>query len=291
MNWEDVKIFLEVSDAPSLRAAAKKLKVSHSKVSRRIDSLEADLGVKLFDRIPSGHKLTVAGQELLPVALQMDSSMHAFGRNVAGRDDALEGQVCVTIPDVFVSTLFMPLFLKFMTVHPAIYIKINDSYDVFDLSKREADVAIRFTNKPPEHLIGKRLGNLHQAVYATQDYVDDHKPESAGSTARWVAWGLPEEKPHWIDKTPYPHLRIMGHFNNLLIQYDVTKRGGGMGYFPCYLGDSDPTLVRLSEPKPSLDVWMLSHRDLRAAARMRAFRDYIIRHLPEIRAKLEGTPH
>jgi DNA-binding transcriptional LysR family regulator len=288
MNWDDLKIFLAVAEAPSMREAAKQLKVSHSKVSRRIESLECNMGVKLFDRLSSGYRLTDAGQELLPVALATDDSLHAFGRNVAGRDEALKGQVCVTIPDVIVSSLFMPMFLDFMEENPAIQIKISDSYDVFDLSKREADVAIRFTNNPPDHLIGRCLGNMHQAAYATSAYIETHHPEKPNSTAKWVGWGSPEERPDWIDTSPFPHLDVMGHFNNLLIQHDITKRGAGIGYFPCYIGDSDPALVRLSQPKPTLDVWLLSHRDLRAAARMRAFRQFIIKHIPEIEAKLTG---
>lgn len=288
MNWDDLKIFLAVSEAPSMRAAAKQLKVSHSKVSRRIESLETSMGVKLFDRMPDGYKLTEAGQELLPVALQTDDSLHAFGRSVTGRDSTLEGQVCVTVPDVVVINLFMPYFLNFMVENPGIQIKVNDSTEVFDLSRREADVAIRLTYAPPEHLIGRCLGQMHQAVYGTRAYVQEYRPDLADSSARWIGWGMPEQRPGWVDKSPFPHLQMVGHFNNILIQYEATKQGAGIGYFPCFLGDHAPELVRLSDPIPSLEVWLLSHRDLRAAARMRAFRQFIIRHIPDIKARLEG---
>lgn len=288
MNWDDLKIFLAVADATSMRAAAKQLRVSHSKVSRRIESLEDDLGVKLFDRLPDGYQLTESGQELLPVALQTDESLHAFGRSVTGRDNTLEGQVCVTIPDVVVINLFMPYFLNFMEENPGIQIKVNDSTEVFDLSRREADVAIRLTSTPPEHLIGRCLGHMHQAVYGTRTYVQKYRPDLENSSARWIGWGMPEERPRWVDKSPFPNLGMRGHFNNILIQFEATKQDAGIGYFPCFLGDSAPELVRLSDPTPSLDVWLLSHRDLRAAARMRAFRQFIIHHIPDIKARLEG---
>ncbi len=288
MNWDDLKIFLAVAEAPSMRAAAKQLKVSHSKVSRRVESLESSMGVKLFDRLPDGYQLTEAGQELLPVALQTDDNLHAFGRSVTGRDSTLEGQVCVTIPDVVVINLFMPYFLNFMEENPEIQIKVSDSTEVFDLSRREADVAIRLTYEPPEHLIGRCLGQMHQAVYATQAYVKKYRPDLKKSPARWIGWGTPEQRPNWVDKSPFPYLRMRGHFNNILIQLEATKQDAGIGYFPCFLGDSAPELVRLSDPVPSLEVWLLSHRDLRAAARMRAFRQFIIRHIPDIKARLEG---
>ncbi|PCI34288.1 MAG: LysR family transcriptional regulator [Alphaproteobacteria bacterium] len=288
MNWDDLKIFLAIAEASSMRAAAKQLKVSHTTVSRRIDSLEEDLGVKLFDRRPDGYRLTDAGQELLPLALQTDDSLHAFGRSVAGRDSALEGQVCVTIPDALAVSLFMPLFLSFMDENPGIQIKVHDSLEIFDLSRREADVAIRFTNTPPEHLIGRCLGNMHQAAYATRDYVRVHRPDLEDSTARWIGWGMPEDRPGWIARSPFPHLGMGGHFNNILIQFDATRRGGGIGYFPCFLGDEDSELIRIGAPNPTLDVWLLSHRDLRAAARMRAFRQFILHHGKDIKASLEG---
>ncbi len=288
MNWDDLKIFLAVAEAPSMRVAAKRLKVSHTTVSRRIESLEEDLGVKLFDRLPSGYQLTASGEELLPVALKTDASIHAYGRSVVGRDSALEGQVCVTIPEMLVTHLFMPIFADFMRQHPAIQIKIEDSFDLFNLSRREADVAIRLTNAPPEHLIGRCLGTLRHAAYATPEYAAEHHPERKDSTARWVGWGSPDDHPEWIARSPFPHLRIGGHFNNIQIQQDVALRGLGIGYFPCVVGDGAPDLVRLSDPEPYMKVWLLSHRDLRAAARMRAFREFVFGHMPHIEARLEG---
>jgi len=288
MNWDDLKMFLAVAEAPSMRVAAKSLKVSHSTVSRRIESLETSLGVRLFDRMPDGYKLTRSGEELLPVALKTDENLHSFGRNVAGRDAELKGQVCVTAPDVVASTYFMPYFKKFMEEYPEIQLKIHDSFEVFDLSRREADVAIRLTNSPPEHLIGRRLGIMHQAVYATREYLDRHNPSAANSSAKWVGWGSPDDRPGWIERSPFPHLSVVGHFNNMLIQYQAVRQNMGLGYFSCLLGDADPDLVRIGTTRPTMEVWLLSHRDLRAAARMRAFRQFILKRQPAIEAALEG---
>lgn len=288
MNWDDLKIFLAVAEAPSMRVAAKKLRVSHSTVSRRIEALEASLNVRLFDRMPDGYRLTLSGEELMPVALDMEEKLNGFGRNVVGRDDALEGQVCVTIPEVVAATFFMPYFIEFMKDYPGIHIKIRDSFDLFDLSRREADVAIRFTSKPPEHLIGRKLGNLHQAAYATRTYLAKHNPGEPSSSAKWIGWGTPDEKPSWIDTSPFPHLGVAGHFNNMSIQYQATKQDLGIGFFSCTLGDNDPDLVQLSDPKPTMDVWLLSHRDLRASARMRAFRQFLIQRQPAVSAALAG---
>ena len=288
MNWDDLKMFLAVAEAPSMRLAAKGLKVSHSTVSRRIESLEKDLGVRLFDRLPDGYRLTRSGEELLPVALQTDEKLHSYGRHVAGRDAELKGQVCVTAPDVVASSYFMPYFKAFMEEYPDIQLKVHDSFEVFDLSRREADVAIRLTDQPPEHLIGRKLGTLHQAVYATPEYLAEHDPYAANSRAKWVGWGSPEHRPSWIEQSPFPHLGVVGHFNNMQIQHRAVCQNMGLGFFPCVQGDADPGLVRIGDPVPLKDVWLLSHRDLRAAARMRAFRQFMFRHQIEISAALEG---
>jgi DNA-binding transcriptional LysR family regulator len=288
LNWDDVKIFLAVAEAPSMRVAAKALQVSHTTVSRRIEALEGDLGVKLFERLPGGYHLTTSGEELLPIATQADTDFHAFGRSVAGRDTALDGQVCVTVPGVLAHYLFMPIFAEFMQDHPAIQIKVDDSYELFNLSRREADVAIRISAAPPEHLIGRTLGTLHQAAYGTPDYIAAHKPQDANSTARWVGWGTPEDRPQWVATSPYPHLPVVGHFDNIILQVDAVRQGLGLGFFPCVVEDSIPELVRLSDPAPSAKVWLLSHRDLRAAARMRAFREFIFARIPDITVRLEG---
>jgi len=110
----------------------------------------------------------------------------------------------------------------------------------------------------------------------------------ANSSAKWIGWGTPEHRPGWVDESPFPHLGVIGHFNNILIQFEATKLAAGIGHFPCFIGDNAPELLRLSDPVPSLEVWLLSHRDLRAAARMRAFRQFIIQHIPHIKATLEG---
>lgn len=272
-----------------MRVAAKSLKVSHSTVSRRVETLEDDLGVRLFDRMPDGYRLTKSGRELLPVALNMDENLHTFGRHIAGRDDELTGQVCVTMPDAAAISLLMPYLNEFMEKYPEIQVKVNDSFEVFDLSRREADVAIRFTDNPPEHLIGRRIGTLHQATYATREYLRNHDPFDPQSDAKWVGWGSPDDKPGWIEKfSPFPHLGVTGHFNNVLLQVQAVKAHMGLGYFPCMLAAHEPDLVQLGKPTPHYGVWLLSHRDLRAAARMRAFRQFIIDRIPTLKASLEG---
>lgn len=288
MNWDDLKFFLAITEAPSMRLAAKELKVSHTTVSRRVEGLEHSLGVKLFNRLSNGHELTASGKELLNIALQMDDKLNDFNRKVIGRDNALEGQIKLTIPDAPTGKLFMPYFLQFMQENPEVQITVNDSLEVFNLTNLEADIAIRFTNTPPEHLIGRCLGKSHRAAYATKKYIKKHKPHLKSSAAQWVGYGVSEGPSPWIKNTPFPHLQSMGIFDNMLLQYDIALASEGIAYITCHLGDSHPNLIRLSAPRPSRDLWLLSHKDLRASARIRAFRHFIAEFIPQIREKLQG---
>ncbi|MBL4789675.1 MAG: LysR family transcriptional regulator [Kordiimonadaceae bacterium] len=288
MNWDDLRIFLAVAEAPSMRVAAKNLKISHSTVSRRVEALEREMDVKLFDRTTDGYRLTRSGDELLPVATSMQEQLFSFNRNVAGRDAELKGRVCVAVLDLLAISLLMPHFRDFMEAYPNIKLTVLDGMAPLDLSKRQADVAFRYTNRPPEHLIGTKLGVDHQAAYATRDYLEKHNPNKPDSDAKWVAWGRPEGKPSWIARSPFPQLETAGYFNHMLIQHQAVREGLGIGYFACIVGDKDPELVRISEPEPTYCLWLLSHRDLRATARMRAFRQFIIKRQPQIEAALAG---
>lgn len=271
-----------------MRAAAKKLGVSHSTVSRRIDSLESQLSARLFDRLPDGYQLTKAGRELLPIANELRQSVDAYHLKVLGRDTELEGTITVTMPDAAAITFLMPYIAEFQRQYPGILVKIDDSFAVYDLTRREADIAMRFTNAPPEHLIGRKIGTVYHAVYATQAYIDTHQPMAANSTAQWIAWGLPTERPDWIAKSPFPNLAIASYFDNVMIQKEAVRNNMGLGFMPCPMVDADPEFVRLTTPEPSFDFWILTHQDLRATARLKVFRQFFFERATEISALLRG---
>ncbi len=271
-----------------MRMAAKELRVSHSTVSRRIEALEGKLGARLFDRLPEGYRLTPAGIDLLPISQELRSQVDAYSLKVLGRDTELEGQICVTMPDVVGVEVMMPYIAEFQSLYPAITVRIDDSYEVYDLNRREADIAFRFTNEPPEHLIGRRVATAFEAVYAHKDYIGIHDPTLEESTARWVGWGLPEDDPEWIKTSPFPKLKMAGHFNNPLLQKRAVLQQMGLGFLPCAIMDDEPDLIRLTEPTPAREVWVLTHRDLRDTARLRVFREFIFSKAGELTDRFRG---
>lgn len=273
-----------------MRAGAKALKISHSTVSRRIEALEADVGARLFERRPDGFELTDAGKELAPVARAMEAQAQTFGRRAQHHDRSLSGTLRITIAD-FLSTFLMARHIfDFMSLYPDIRVEVSESMKPFDLSKREADVAIRFTNRPPEYLIGQKIGKAYQAAYCLPSYRAQHDLSGPGKTARWIGFGDKKRQARWISESPFPDLPVIGRFDNIMMQVEAVRAGLGVGFLPCFVGHYANEFERLSEPQPMIDVWILSHRDLRATAKVKVFRRFMMSRRLEIAADLEGRP-
>ena len=150
--------------------------------------------------------------------------------------------------------------------------KSDLSYTFADLSKREADLALRVTANPPDDLVGRKLNEATMAAYAHKDYVKKHKPQEPNSTALRIASGTPDtfECLHGFE-----HLNIMGYFDNMMLRITLAIQGAGVASLPTIIGDSEPCLERLSEPLHMADVWLLYHMDLRYTSRVRAVRDFL----------------
>lgn len=293
MDWSDLRIFLALARRRSVRSAGQQLAVSHSTIARRIDIFEGRLGVRLFDRQASGYALTAAGEELLRTAERVEEDINGAERRLLGQDARLRGEIRVTMPDALATHLLMPDLAEFSTSYPDIELEIIFSYHTLDLAQREADVAIRFVapgRSPPENLLGRRLLEVAQTAFATPDYLRQHDLGAEPPTACWIGWSDHAPFPRWVRASPFPTIPARGRLYNVLIQLEATKQGMGIGMLPCFMGDGEASLIRVpgAEPEPLFDLWVLSHEDLRAAARMRAFRDFIADAIIAKKDLLEG---
>ena len=294
LDWDDLRFFLTVAKAGSVRAASNELKVSHSTVGRRIEQLEENIGTKLFDRTPDGYQITNAGENILSSAKKMDEEVNNIRRTVVGGDAKLEGPIVVTLPDIAAIHIYMDDFATFQSLYPKISLEIRTSYEVFDLSRREADVAIRMLSNqssPPDYLIGRKLAAVHQAAFAHRDYLRGKDPSDSNSGLSWLGWEDNERMTDIINRAGYPLLPIRGVFPNVLTQLSACQHQMGIALLPCLIGDADPNLERLP-PGTSIstyDVWLLSHPDLRDTARIRVFREFIAERTAEKSKILAGV--
>jgi DNA-binding transcriptional LysR family regulator len=289
--WTDLQHVLAVADHGSLAAAARALGVNHTTVLRRVTAFEKSLGVKLFARSRTGYVLTAAGEEIAASARAMQETVHAIERRVAGRDLRLTGTVRVTTTDTLAVTLMPAVLATFASAHPAIQLELTTTTAMVDLRKRDADVAVRATTAPPQHLVGRRVGQIAFSLYASAPYLTRVPARRALEQHVWLA---PDDSlastsiATWMKRTldVTPVLRA----DTLTALANAAAAGFGVTALPCYLGDSRPELKRIRGviTKMSSELWVLTHEDLRRTARIRALTDHLVQAFAAQRDALEG---
>lgn len=288
MHWDDARIFLAFAREGSFGAAAKRLEVQHSTVSRRIHALEKSLATPLVERSASGYVLTKAGEDLKDSACRMEQELLSFEAASAGQSDIAAGELRVTAIANMASTVLMPIFARFNARHPNIDLRVEVTNDSVRLAERDADVALRQTNSPGDTLIGTRLATVASAVYGSNDFCAAIK---AGRVSeKWVGVDCCDYHRDWT-REACPQADHVFCVDETSLTAAALREGMGVGYLPCFLGDSDPDLVRLREPdeKHDLGLWFLYHRDLRNTKRVTLFREHMQKEVKKIADLFKGA--
>lgn len=267
MNWDDVRVFLAAEREGTIAGASKALGVSRSTVNRRLDALESAAGVTLFERGPEGLTPTDAGFQLLPVARRMEEEAHAATRVFAGRDVSISGRLDVTLFDA-AGDVFAPVFAELAFSYPEVELHCTISNRPFSLRRREADLAIRGTNRPSEELFGVQLGRMEYAVYGTAAVVSGRNPP-------WILWdeALGATGTEEVARKMGDPLRVVARVDSQYQMNELVCAGAGLGLLPVSIGGRRPELLPVGPvpyPLMGLDVWALTHPDLRRAAKVRA---------------------
>jgi DNA-binding transcriptional LysR family regulator len=283
-----------IADAQGLAGAAENLGVNHSTVFRRLGQIETALGVLLFERHRSGYAPTVAGEELAAVAKRIEEEVAGFARKLAGRELTPAGELRVTTSDTLLIHLLTPLFAAFCRQCPDIRLDLVVGNQALNLSQRDADVAIRATDHPPETLVGRRAARIAWALYGdARAFAGPAMPEpSALQQARWVGLGENLGSVHAARylRDQVPPDRVAYRVNTVLGLAEAVEAGIGIGHLPCFVADTRPGLVRLALPAPELadDLWLLTHPDLRQSPRVRVFLDFLAGEIARRRSLIEG---
>jgi DNA-binding transcriptional LysR family regulator len=294
LPWDDVRYFLAVARAGTVSGAGKALGVDHSTVLRRIASLEARLGTRLFDRQARGYVPTPLAERLVSVAGRIGDDMHAFSRLALGADQTLRGEIRVTTVVDF-GDLVCKHLRGFYERYPEVRLRALIGERILRLGDREADVAIRpaFERPSEPDVIARRVCSIATAAYASRDYLARHKRprrrRDLVAHAMIVGSGPFERIPlvRWVVDN-VPEQRLVYRSNNFANQVTALRAGFGVGVAPCWLCDPQPDLVRLLEPEVVADLWIVYHQDLRNNARVRAFVDHMHAGLEQDADLLEG---
>jgi len=282
LDWNDLQYFLAVQACGSVAGAADALEVNHTTVLRRLGALEAALGARLFERFQSGYVITAAGEDLAERLAGLAEQIEAAARGVQGLDAEIRGTVRLTSTDTLFDALLLPLLQEFRTRHPRVQLQLVMNNAFMSLTPREADVAVRGTNRPPENLIGRRAGVIRTAPYASKAYLEGRKKKD-WAAHDWV--GADDSLAHlaqsqWLAQNVAPE-KVVARIDSLVGMVDCVRNGMGAGMLLTPLADRHADLVRLDAPFPDLDtqIWVLTHPDLKRVARVRALAEFLYQKL------------
>ena len=291
MNWDDLRVVLAVARAGSLSGAARSLRVTHSTVFRRLTAIEKRLGVRLFERFRDGYSATPAGETAASFAARFADDFVALERRLSGQDLRPSGTVRITTTDT-ICAMLMRHVLALRAAYPQIHLEITITNAMANLTRREADVAIRPTAEPPETLVGRRIATIAHAIYGSRAWLA-RRGRSDRSGDEWV--GLDDALAttvigRWMNGN-VQDARIALRVDALPALRDAARASMGLALLPCYLGDEDDQLRRVRPaaiPEARSALWLLTHGDLKRTARIRAVMDFLATALGSERALLEG---
>lgn len=295
-DWNDLRYFLAVARHRSTIAAARALKLNQSTVQRRVAELERRIGRKLVKRSPAGYRLTELGQEMLAYAERVEQAVLAFQEHLEAAKREAVGVIRLTCPEPLVYRITQSSLLeRFEAKHPGLRVEFVMSDKYLDLSKGEADVALRSGDTDDGELVGRKLADSFWAVYASRKYVEQHgKPERIEDLERHPLIGLDEtmakhRAAKWLAQVA-PNAKIVARNNSVLGLVYAVKSGVGIAPLPTALGDAEPDLVRVLGPIPELArIWrLLAHPDVRRTPRVSAFFDFMVSEIEALRPILTG---
>ncbi|MCG6938744.1 MAG: LysR family transcriptional regulator [Gammaproteobacteria bacterium] len=285
MDWNALKIFLAIAECGSLAGAAKTLGVNHSTVFRRLNSLEDDICGRLFERLSYGYELTAMGEELLEKAKKVESLFDDMERYIVGKDIKPRGVVKITAPNN-IAYRYLPRYLAgFRQSYPEIQLELLVSNLEFNMTNRQADIAVRATPKPPEHLVGKMVRSIRWSVYSSEKYRDTHgwpaDIEQLNDHLLIGASGAMRNLPAFVWLEKYLSQQTGIRCDELIAMASFAETGQGLAFLPN--DQQRPGLNKLFEFEPGgiSDLWLLTHPDLRYVERIKLLMQHLAKCFAE----------
>jgi DNA-binding transcriptional LysR family regulator len=279
-EWSDFRYFLAVSRVGSLSGAARELHVNQSTVGRRLLALEASFGVRLFDRTPDGYVLTADGESVRTEVERLEDGFLGIERKLSGGDSRVSGVVRLATSETIARVFVSPHLARLKSIYPELSIELSTGAAAVDLSRREADVAVRFGPQPKQpNVIACELGAMYSALYAAPTYLKAHRhtPLRTGlrghSVIGFTGPLAKAEVARWLDAHA-SEAKVVFRASTVHTIYDAVAAGLGIGLAPCALGERALTRVRVGGAMPSR-IWTVVHEDLNRSARVRAVLEFV----------------
>jgi DNA-binding transcriptional LysR family regulator len=285
INWDDLRLFLEIARAGTLTAAAARLDLSQPTAGRRLRALEKAVGAPLFQRTPSGHRLTDEGEAMLAHAENMEGDAIALERKLMGGAGRLEGMLRLSTSDWFANTVLAAPLAGFALDHPAMTVELVVDWRMSDLQRREADLVFRFVPFNSSEVVQRKFTHVRYGLYAHADYLARHgapRTDDGGKGHRLIGLNSALDNAadvQWLGRQ-YPEARMVLRSNSREWQGRTCAGGAGLAVLPRVIGDALPVEMIANAEPPGRDIWLGYHTDLRRLRRLRALVDHLVGATP-----------
>ncbi|PBJ26964.1 HTH-type transcriptional regulator CynR [Pseudomonas ogarae] len=282
LDYPDLSLILALVRGGTLARAARLLQVDVSTVFRSVRRLEAALGQPLFEKSRSGYLPTSLAQALAEQAERAEQALEAARVGVEQGGEVISGTVRLTCSDSVLQALLLPALARFMPAYPALTLELSTSNDFANLSRRDADIALRLTRTPPEHLVGRKLGNVAYRVCASATYLRSANTDDLASMI-WIAPDdfLPDHPTVAWRRQHLPGVVPAYRCNSMLSVTELVRAGLGVAALPDFLIDERQGLMPLGKPLEGYDtaLWLLTRPDCRALRSVVSLFDELGRNL------------
>lgn len=275
----DLAVVLALARRGTLAAAGEFLGVDASTVFRALQRIEKGLEQRLFERTRGGYRANDLGAQLAKHAERIEAELDGARGLAQMPGQAVSGTVRISTTDTLMHGLLLPALHPLAQAHPLLGFEISASHELASLSKRDADIALRATSRPPDHVVGKRLGTIRVAIFAPR--TRGAKPDPA--TAPWIAVdeALPQHQGVLWRKRHLPHVVPRYLVGSILSVGEAIGAGLGVGVLPLFLAQARDDLVQVSAPLADAEtqLWLLTHPESRHLRRISTVAHHLAEHI------------
>lgn len=288
LDWDDVRLFLVVLRQGSFTAAARRAKLDHSTIARRLAKLEAHIGARLLHRSPTGVELTEAGLLLASHAERIEQEIVSATARLDERDGEVAGTVRLATPEAFGTYLVAPAMRRLYEQHPKLQLELVPESRTVSLSKREADIAVTLTRPMRGHVVARKLTDYRLGLYAAKTYSQAHAPIREASVLRDhpLVWYIDEmidvPELRYLDQVAKGSVSVF-RSSSIAAQHAAVANGLGLAVLHVFAAEADARLERILPEKVEVtrSYWLVYHRDDRQVTRIRAVVDFLVALIKE----------
>lgn len=281
-DWNHARSFLVTAEEGSLSAAGRVLGMTQPTLGRQVAALEKALNVILFDRVGKRLVLTPSGLELVDHVRQMSDAANRVSMAASGQSQQLDGEVCITATEAFSVYLLPPIIQQIRQAYPGISVEVLASDRLSNLSRREADIAVRNIRPTQPDLVARKICDVSARLYGTPEYLD-----RLGRPLDKVRLGEAEftgfnRGSDTIDAFSTLGLSLTAEnfpvvSENILVQWEMTRCGTALGMMMESVGDEEPLVERVLPESDFIlfPIWLVAHQQLKSSLRIRAVFDML----------------